>query len=230
MNLTKKDIESLAKEIRQFLIDNSIWIDATIYFNGQAFSSNHEGVLEDQDPADYFEYVASPHILSMSFEGPLYGCLNHYGEYGAEFDNLIVEGFSRLLSRYGLYYELGNHWNLSCYEILPKKETVRKKCSKKAPDPIYFRGDSTWPSGMAVPEKLIKIQQQWKEKADQYGDVGSCVLGAGFSFTYEGQKYFMASTSCWQGSISWEHCKDEIEAMLIEAGATEIRYEWGNMD
>ena len=230
MKLTKKNIESLAAEIRQFLIDHEIWTDTTIYFNGQALSSDHEDVLEAQDPSDYFEYVASPHILSMSFEGPLCGCLNHYGEYGAEFDNLIVEGFSRILGRYGLYYELGNHWNLSCYEVSPKKEPARKKRSKKALDPIHFRGDLTRPSGMTVPEKLVAIQQLWKEKADRYGDVGSCVLGAGFSFAYEGQKYFMAPTSCWQGSISWEHCKDEIEAMLEDAGATGIFYEWGNMD
>lgn len=127
--LNKSTVEKLACEIREFLISNDLWSDCTIYFNGKAFSTDdRQGnfyynnrkqlvVLEDQDPRNYFEYVAEPHTLSMSFEGDFYGCLNYTNEYGAEFDNRIMEEFSTILEKHGLYYELGNAWNLSCYSV-----------------------------------------------------------------------------------------------------------------
>ena len=124
--LGEKQIEELAKEIREFLLDNHLWVDVTIYFNNKAFST-YDGknfyyndptnliVLEDKDPRDYFDYVAEPHILSMAFEGDLYGCFNGYGEYGYEFDHRIQKEFQDILDKYGLYYEMGNRWNLTCY-------------------------------------------------------------------------------------------------------------------
>ena len=53
----------------------------------------------------------------MSFEGDFCSCLNGYSEYGAEFDNMIQQEFSNILAKYGLYYALGNHWNLTCYPV-----------------------------------------------------------------------------------------------------------------
>ncbi|MBU8732486.1 hypothetical protein KM915_20780 [Cytobacillus oceanisediminis] len=79
-------------------------------------------------------------------------------------------------------------------------------------------------------EELKEIQAYWKEEADFYGDRGACVLGAGFEFTYKDKRYFLQSLSRWQGSLSWEHCKDEIQEMLINIGAESITYEWGVMD
>jgi len=125
--LTKKEKEALAKEVRQFLIDNELWTDVRIYFNGKAFSTRDRNgnffyndpknliVLEDENPRNYFEYVSDDNILSMSFEGDFYGCLNFYNEYGADFDNRIMEGFDQILKKYGVYYELGHAWNLTCY-------------------------------------------------------------------------------------------------------------------
>jgi hypothetical protein len=77
---------------------------------------------------------------------------------------------------------------------------------------------------------LKDIQAYWKRKSDAFGDVGSCVLGAGFEFTYKNKKYFMPPTSKWQGSISWEHCKDEIRQKLEDIGCKNIYYHWGRMD
>lgn len=118
-SITSEQIEQLAKEIRQFLLDNDLWIDVRIYFNGKAFSTD-DGcghyyyndrdnliVLQNIDPKDYFEY-AGPY-LSMSFEGPVYEILN----YGS-MEN-IEEGFRSIFAKYGLYYELGNAWNLTAY-------------------------------------------------------------------------------------------------------------------
>ena len=81
-----------------------------------------------------------------------------------------------------------------------------------------------------IPNELKEIQEYWKEESDFYGDKGSCVLGAGFEFTYKGSDYFMSHLSMWQGSIAWEHCKDEIRGKLEQIGATNIYYECGVMD
>lgn len=117
---TPAKIEKMAKEIRDFLIKHELWEDVRIYFNGKAYATddgkgnysyndpNKLYVLEDVDPRDYFEYVGD--ILSMSFEGGLYDLLNY--EFGKTYNE-----FNELIKKYGCYYELGNAWNLSLYEI-----------------------------------------------------------------------------------------------------------------
>lgn len=100
---------------------------------------------------------------------------------------------------------------------------------------IRFIGARAWrrsgsDESITVPEKLREIQSLWAEWSKEYGDVGSCVLGAGFEFDFEGQRYEMPPAGPWQGSCSWEASKDQIEERLEEAGATNITYHWGNMD
>jgi hypothetical protein len=101
---------------------------------------------------------------------------------------------------------------------------------------IHFSGHRAWRRGgsrdevIKVPDKLLQIQNTWAEWAREYGDVGSCVLGAGFEFDYEGQRYKMPPTGPWQGSCSWEASRNQVEELLKEAGATNIRYHWGHMD
>ena len=114
--------EMLAREIREWLLKNYMWQDVTIYFNGKAYSTDdgnghhytndpeHLIELNNVNPLDYFEYV-NPETVSMSFEGMLYDVLNSY-----DCDSLERE-FSKLFEKYGLYYELGNAWNLTCGEI-----------------------------------------------------------------------------------------------------------------
>lgn len=122
--LSSDQIEQLAVEIRELLLSTDMWQDVAIYFNHKCFTSHdkvsgkyyyndkeHLIIEENIEPQTYFEYVNPDHKLSMSFEGPVYDMLN-YGEYpetGIKFE-MIIE-------KYGLYYEFGNHWNLSCYYI-----------------------------------------------------------------------------------------------------------------
>lgn len=120
--MTERQIEKLAMEIRNFLLEHGMWIDTTIYFNGKAISTDDRDgnyayndptkllVLENQDPKRYFEYAGG--VLSMSFEGPFYEALNGYCE-----DWKVEEAFTKLLRKHGLYYELGNAWHLSVYPI-----------------------------------------------------------------------------------------------------------------
>ena len=101
-----------------------MWVDVDIYFNGKCFTTydkatgkfyyndrEHLVVRENEDPGTYFEYVNPDHILSMSFEGDV--CyMVYYGEAPE-----LLRQFNAIFKKYGLYYEFGNHWNLSCYYI-----------------------------------------------------------------------------------------------------------------
>lgn len=122
--LTAKQIEELATEIFNWLVDNELWVDVAIYFNGKRWNThnkdytefcyNERRYFEDKaDPTDYFEYVRKPNILSMSFEGGLYDVLNGYS-YGW---GILSDEFRAIFNKYGLYFELGHAWNLTCYEI-----------------------------------------------------------------------------------------------------------------
>jgi uncharacterized protein YyaL (SSP411 family) len=122
--LTKPQIRKLAKEIRQFLLDREMWVDVTIYFNGMAYSTSdgqghyyyndpeHLVELQGQDPKNVCDYVGP--YLTMTFEGDFYEVMNGYkGRYGWTVHDKFVE----LLRKYGLYYELGNSWNLSVFDM-----------------------------------------------------------------------------------------------------------------
>ena len=122
--LTAKQREQLATDIFNWLNDKELWIDVSIYFNGKRWSTNNRDLTEfcynerryfedEADPKDYFEYVREPNILSMTFEGSLYEVLNAYAIGWAK----LAEEFKQIFKKYGLYYELGHAWNLTCYEI-----------------------------------------------------------------------------------------------------------------
>lgn len=117
--------EKLAKEIYDLCIKYNSWIDVAIYYNGKRMVSWYENdkgktqydyngaphIEDNCDPKDYFDYVREPNILSMSFEGPVYEALNGYG------NSQFAQDFYSLFSKYGLYYEFGESWNLSAYEV-----------------------------------------------------------------------------------------------------------------
>lgn len=117
---TSKRLEKLASEIHKWLRSHDMWIDTYIYYDGKCMCTEgklngetvfryNEAPFIREDSYPTFEYVADPHILSMSFEGPLYEVLN-YGPWN------LAEEFQKIFEKYGLYYELGNAWNLTCYK------------------------------------------------------------------------------------------------------------------
>lgn len=117
-NWSAERVDALANDVIDFLANNELWLDVVLYYNGRRVRLTHDAagavvrkVEEDVDPRDYFEYVSVPHIMSMSFEGGLYEVLNGY--YGAQ----LEDAFYNLLRKHGCYAELGNAWNLSCYEV-----------------------------------------------------------------------------------------------------------------
>lgn len=112
MKMSETQINELVEEIIDYLKKYEFNEDVNIYANGKKFSfdMNGEVVIKDnENPRDYFEYVATEHIVSMSFEGALYDLLNGYLGSTSDFDAIF--------EKRGLYYELGDSWNLSVYFI-----------------------------------------------------------------------------------------------------------------
>ena len=226
--ITKTDIERLANEIIEFLNKEELASGVSIYFNNKVVRERGSWdedfnytpkweTTENINPHDYFEYCAYDHILSMSFEGGLYELLNYSG--GSRMGK-----FEKIFERYGLYYEFGNAWNLSCYLIKDDIEVEYTHYEKPKKTIYLHRGN------FLNPRELQNIMDTWYELSKKEGDNGSCVLGAGFHFELKEDKYFMPAQSPWQGSISWEAHKDVVHKMLEDVGATEISYAWGIMD
>lgn len=227
--LTKTNIETFAKEIIEFLETKGLANSVSIYFNNKVIRSvGHYDedfnyvpqweTTEDVNPHDYFEYAAYNHILSMGFEGGLYDVLNY--TFGRR-----EEEFRAIFDKYGVYYELGNSWNLSTY---PNDDDMEIEYTQyERPKPVITL---SYHRRMIYPDALSKIMEAWYCQSQANGDDGCCVLGAGFSFEWRGDKYFMCSCSPYQGSLSWELDKNNIQKMLEDIGATNIYYNWGNMD
>lgn len=117
-------VEALALDLYQWLRKQQMWIDVYIYYNGKRMGTsgtvdgktvyryNGDPFIEDGfDPRNYFEYVAKEHILSLSFEGPLYDVLN---ARTPGWTKLEAE-FQTIFQKHGCYMEMGNAWNGSCY-------------------------------------------------------------------------------------------------------------------
>lgn len=218
MKLTKIKIEKMANEIMKFLKKENMLSGTCIYYNNKRIN---DGKLEDDefDPHDYFEYAAYSHILSMSFDGEFYEMMNYSG-------GTKLSKFNKILDKYGVYYELGNAWNLTLYLDDYENGEAEYTYYEKEPDPISI---NTYNLDEIAPE-LKNIVIAWQELQETVGDVGSCVLGAGFNFKYNGIQYFMSPCSRFQGSMSWEKHKNVIKKMLENLGATNIYYDWGCMD
>lgn len=220
--LTKQNIGQLVKEIIIFLEKEGIADSVSIYFNNKVMRSqrNDDGYNwvseKNVDPHDYFEYAAYDHILSMSFEGGLYDMLNY--SFGRK-----EKGFNAIFEEHGLYYEFGDSWNLSVYPIDNDMEIEYTKYERPKETIVLHQGDY-------IPSQLKNIMDIWWELSKRTGDRGSCVLGSGFNFEWNDDKYFMPAQSPYQGSISWEEHIDVVKQALENIGATEIYYNWGGMD
>lgn len=117
-------MELLAKDIYKWCVKKKLWGDNCIYFNGKAWASwetwhdvkgkqigDRLYEYEDKNPKDYFEW-ANPDTLSMSFEGPLYHVLNANVSGWVK----LEREFGKIFEKYGMYYEMGNSWNLAVFK------------------------------------------------------------------------------------------------------------------
>lgn len=124
-----RSCKELAEAIMKFLKDNDIALDVSIYVDNKRYSFAYydfdkkeffpDPFWKEEEgeffPGDYFEYYAKQHILSMSFEGEFYRIMN------VEYENKewmgLHNSFNRLLESMGVWYELGNAWNLSVFPL-----------------------------------------------------------------------------------------------------------------
>lgn len=226
MKLTKIKIEELVKDIEKFLEKHELLGDVCIYFNNKRrlwrwdYKTMEYTVKEedDIDPHNYFEDAAYEHILSMSFEGELYSVLNGYT------DGTLEDKFLDLLGTYGLYYEQGNAWNLTCYPDDDDME-IEYTIYKQPKEPVVIYSHST-----DIPSVLMDIKCRWDELSATTQHLGgSCTIGDGFEFTYQNIPYHMVTPN-FQGSCIYEHWIDEVKEMLKNVGAVGIYYNYGRLD
>lgn len=134
---TPKNIENMAYRLMRYLVSQELFADSRIYFkkkdtwcamqlNEPQTTPNSEKIvhnngnksyelwlIKDINPNDYFEWNGD--VLSMSFEGPLYHILN-MTEW-LDKHSYVREQLRNFFSTYGLYYELGDAWNFSVYNV-----------------------------------------------------------------------------------------------------------------
>lgn len=104
-------MDKLRLEIIELFKSYDLYLNCTIFCNGKRYNYNNDTeTVDDSDVADYLEYYNSE-TISMSFDGDIYDVFNY------DLFPSLLEKFNKLLESYGLYYELGNAWNLALYEI-----------------------------------------------------------------------------------------------------------------
>lgn len=110
-----------------YLVAHDLFDEVIIYTSGKRYLSAGYGRMSDAAPTDhvtrkgtevelwvedarasqYLEFACDD-TLSMAFEGPLYDAMN----YG---DGEVEAALARIFERHGLYFEMGDAWNLTSY-------------------------------------------------------------------------------------------------------------------
>ena len=105
-----------AMDVAKVLAKHEAHGDVSIYVDHKRYSVNADGTLRydiDAEAKDYFEYAGD--FLSMSFEGILYDYINYSFEF--RYTPKVLVELDKVFKKYGKYYELGNAWNLSLYNL-----------------------------------------------------------------------------------------------------------------
>lgn len=226
---SKAFINGMAHEFMNLLTEHGMCNSCCVYFNGKRYRDKHYCIgdanfftLEIDEgnfhPLDITEYTVSKNILSFSTEGYLYDVLNYYG---------IPVWLESFCKKYNLYMEPATSWFFHFCPDGTEDWSAWETDNKGRKERTYlYHGNEALNS---IP-KVKAVADFWYNLSKEVGDIGSCVLGAGFTFNYEGQSYKLAACSPYQGSVSWELDKDLIHKCLEHIGCTDIRYDWGNMD
>lgn len=124
-----RSCKELADAIMKFLKDNDIALDVSIYVDNKRYSFTYydfdkkeffpDPFWKEEEgeffPGTYFSYFAKQHILSMSFEGDFYRIMNVAYENDEWKD--LYNKFRQLLDNMGVWYELGDAWNLTVFPL-----------------------------------------------------------------------------------------------------------------
>lgn len=231
-NTTKKYnrnyIDQMAQEFLELLVKHHVALDVSVYANGVRYRARGgQEIYRDigtYDPRDYFEYVAHKHIMSVSFEGPLYDIINYHVSPHWLYD---------FFDNHGLYYELGAAWNFSCYLVHDEEydlwEYTDYTPEEEKIEPIIL-GSNTLKSETQDAPELELLWKYWYNLSKQTGDVGSCVIGAELTFTYKNKDYIMLPASPYQGEGSWTPHVGIVVDYLRKLGAEQVRWDYGRLD
>ena len=105
--LTKADIERMALEVAGYCHAMG-YKDVDLYYNGKKLPVDTMKMEDNVDPHDFIKYCPYNHIFSMVVDDP---------EYDLEEDIFYEMGITNIFKRYGLYADMGDTWNCSCYPI-----------------------------------------------------------------------------------------------------------------
>jgi hypothetical protein len=108
--INKRVLRALFKDITAWFKEKDwdlLSIDTYIFFDGKQYTAKGEYV-KDRKASDVTEY-ADDKGLTMTFEGVMYEVIN------GEFPKLL-ESFDALFEKHGVYYQLGNSWNLTVFK------------------------------------------------------------------------------------------------------------------
>ena len=226
--ITKNKIEKIALRILSVLEKKELASDLSIYFNNKRISIKtkytdesvkYERVKEeDINPHDYLTYCPYKHIISISTEGELYAQLN-YGS--GQFPKVLEDLFKKV----GIYYEMGESWNLSFYPIDDSMK-VEYTEYEEPPKVIY----ACYNKRYIYPEEIRIVMEAWYALSKKTGDIRGCVIGAYLEFKFEGDIYRMSPCSPYQGEGSWTPYVDMISTLLRNLGATEIKWNPVHLD
>lgn len=112
--INKRILRALFKDIVAWFKQKDVeWegdfsTDTLIYFEGKQYKATGE-YIQDRKPSTVTQY-SDDKGLTMTFEGPLYEVINGGEMYAT------LEQFNALFSKHGVYYELGNAWNLTVFK------------------------------------------------------------------------------------------------------------------
>ena len=219
MLLTRNQIEEMANEIANYCYENGHG-DVIMYYNNKRRYVDYYGYERDEidrdvNPHDYIDYCAYEHIFTMSSEGSL------DLEYEIfEKDN----GIQKIFNKYGVYAELGNYWNLSCYSISDDM-VVEYTIYKRPAETIYIYRNNI----KNFPTELQKLGEIFDSQIINYKNTcGSCVIGDGIKFDYKDKSYFF-STNYNQSEAPYELI-NTLKRYLFEIGAMNIVYDCGRLD
>lgn len=105
--LTKTDIEQMAIEVAGYCHAMG-YKDVDLYYNGKKLSIDTMKTENNVDPHDFIKYCPYNHTFSMVVDDP---------EFDLQEDIFYEKGIANIFERYGLYADLGEAWNCSCYPI-----------------------------------------------------------------------------------------------------------------
>lgn len=220
-HISKEGIEGIVNEIVDFLKSNNMDEGVNIYFNNKHIKADAPQEIEEGiSPMSIFE-TAEKHVISMTFEGPLYHILN--GDNPAAYTT--AKRFEDLLDKYGLMYILVQSWNLYiCPIIYDDIEFIEYTSYEAEGEPIHVG----YYVDMSTPEEIIEIKDRWYALAERQSIIlvydGTHTVGAAINFDYKGKKYHMDAPEVNLGSLAWENVINTPLNDLRIAGATNVAY------